>query len=79
MSEEEIDVEEMSFQEAIEKLEEINDKLEMNKASLEEAIRMYELGMKLVEHCSKKLEEAEGEIKKISEENGEEIVSEIDV
>ncbi|MFO7991264.1 MAG: exodeoxyribonuclease VII small subunit [Thermoplasmata archaeon] len=79
MSEEEIDVEDMDFQEAIEKLEEINDKLEMNRASLEEAIKMYELGMKLVKHCSKKLEEAEGEIKKISKKNGEEVITDMDI
>ncbi len=58
-------IEKMDFERAMNKLEEINDKLEKNKVPLEEAVQLYETGMKLVEFCRKKLDEAEGEIKKI--------------
>ncbi len=67
-------IEEMTFEESLQELEEINDKLERNRVSLEETIQLYERGMELIDYCSKKLEEAEGEIKKIMEKNGEEIL-----
>lgn len=65
-------LEDMDFVKALKKLEEINNKLERNKVSLEEAIKLYELGMELVKYCGDKLEEAEGEIRKISV-HGEEV------
>ncbi len=58
-------IENMDFENAMKKLEEINDRLEKNKVPLEEAVCLYEQGMKLVEYCGKKLDEAEGDIKKI--------------
>ncbi len=61
----------LDFEEALDRLEEINNRLEKNKVSLEKAIELYEEGMKLIEHCSDRLEEAEGEIKKLTD--GEEV------
>ncbi len=66
-----VEIEDMKFEDAITTLEEINDRLEREKVSLEEAIKLYENGVKLIEHCSEKLEEAEGEIKEITEDNGD--------
>lgn len=54
-------------------METINERLERNKVPLEKAIELYQQGMALIEHCDDKLEEAEGKIKKITEENEEEI------
>ncbi len=54
-------------------METINERLERNKVSLEKAIELYQQGMALIEHCDEKLEKAEGKIKKITEENEEEI------
>ncbi|MBS3782385.1 MAG: exodeoxyribonuclease VII small subunit [Candidatus Thermoplasmatota archaeon] len=65
------DVKELGFEEALERLEKINNKLERNKVPLERAIEIYQHGMELVGHCETKLEEAEGKIKKITEENDE--------
>ncbi len=71
-------IEDMDFEDALNKLEEINNKLERNKVPLEEAIRLYELGMELVKYCGDKLDEAEGEIKKISLEGEEEMIDEFE-
>ncbi len=71
-------IEDMDFEKALNKLEEINNKLERNKVPLEESIRLYELGMELVKYCGGKLNEAEGEIKKISIKDGQEIMDELD-
>ncbi|MFP3871502.1 MAG: exodeoxyribonuclease VII small subunit [Candidatus Natronoplasma sp.] len=76
---EEIDIEELGFKEALERLERINERLERNKVPLEKAIELYQQGMALIEHCDEKLEEAEGKIKKITEENEEGEEVEIDV
>lgn len=73
MMKDDMDIEEMKFEDAIKTLEEINERLEREKVSLEEAIELYENGVKLIEHCSKKLEEAEGDIKEITEENEQKI------
>ncbi|MEF8874642.1 MAG: exodeoxyribonuclease VII small subunit [Candidatus Thermoplasmatota archaeon] len=69
---EDVDIEDLGFKEALERLESINKRLERNKVPLEKAIELYQQGMSLIEHCEKKLEEAEGKIKKITEEDEEE-------
>ncbi|MBS3817105.1 MAG: exodeoxyribonuclease VII small subunit [Candidatus Thermoplasmatota archaeon] len=63
------DIEELDFKEALERVEKINDRLERNKVSLEKAIELYQQGISLIEHCDEKLEEAEGKVKKITQEN----------
>ncbi len=61
------------FEEAMKELEEINNRLEREKVSLEDTLELYERGMKLIQHCTDKLEEADAEIKKIiKREGGEE-------
>jgi exodeoxyribonuclease VII small subunit len=42
------------------RLEEITEKLEDGKESLEESMRLYEYGLQLKEFCEVKLKEAEG-------------------
>ena len=53
----------LSFEENIEKLEEILSRLEDEKLSLDMSVKLYEEGMKLVVKCNKELEDAERKIK----------------
>jgi len=49
----------LSFEEAIDQLEEITRKLEGGALSLDESIQAYETGMQLKKHCQTMLERAE--------------------
>lgn len=64
-------MEELSFEESLEKLEEIVNKLENGDIPLDEAIEKFETAMKLVKICNEKLEAAEESIAKIVQDNGE--------
>ena len=55
-------MEKKSFEEAIKRLEEIVEKLEVGDLPLEESLKIFEEGMKLVSFCSKKLEEVEQKV-----------------
>ena len=68
--------EELNFEDAMKKLEEINNKLERNSVPLEEAIELYGEGMELIEYCKERLNEAEGKIKQITDEK-EEIIEDL--
>ena len=52
---------EKKFEEAMKRLENIVESLERGDLSLEESLKIFEEGMKLLHFCSKKLEEAEAE------------------
>jgi len=52
----------VSFEEALKELEGIVKKLESGEAKLEEALGLFERGVKLSRYCSQKLEEAEKKI-----------------
>ena len=52
----------LTFEEAYEALEKIADKLNSGDTSLEEALRLYEEGIKLSNLCSKALENAKQQI-----------------
>lgn len=52
----------MSFEQSMNKLEEILRKLEDNSISLEDSITEYQEGIKLVEACRKQLDEAKQKI-----------------
>ena len=54
--------EEMSFESAMKRLEEIVQMLENGNLPLEDSIKIFEEGIKLVRYCSKKLEEAERKV-----------------
>ena len=64
-------MEELSFEESLEKLEEIVNKLENGDVPLDDAIDEFNNAMKLVKICNDKLNAAEESIAKIVEENGE--------
>ncbi len=55
----------INFEEALEKLAEINEKLESNEISLEDSIKLFKEGLELSKLCQKKLDEAKLEIEKI--------------
>lgn len=64
--------EELSFEEALEKLETIVENLEDESVSLEESIELYEEGIDLSQKCTQTLEEAKLRIKKVAEQQADE-------
>ncbi len=55
----------LSFEQALEQLEEIVKKLESGQGKLDEAIEFYERGAALKRHCEAKLKEAQQKVEKI--------------
>ena len=64
-------MEELSFEESLEKLEEIVNKLETGDVPLDDAIDEFTKAMELVKVCNTKLNNAEEAIAKIVQDNGE--------
>ncbi len=62
---------ELSFEKAMERLEEIVESLESGGCPLEESLKLFEEGVKLVKLCNSKLESVEGSIKKLANIDGE--------
>lgn len=52
----------MKFERALEKLEQIVERMESGELSLEEALKSYEEGTKLLRLCTKMLEEARNKV-----------------
>ncbi len=59
--------EKLTFEQALEKLEDIVAAVEQGKVSLEESIEKYEQGMKLINDCRKMLDQAEQRVQKINQ------------
>ncbi len=59
------DIAKLSFEEALEQLEEIVRQLEGGQGKLDEAIGRYERGAELKRHCEAKLKAAQAKIDKI--------------
>ena len=55
------------FEEAMQKLSEIVDKLEGAEGSLDEMIRLYEEGMSLVKACESQLDAYEATVSRLNE------------
>ena len=55
------------FEEAMQKLSEIVEKLEGGEGSLDEMIRLYEEGMSLVKSCETQLDAYEAKIEKLND------------
>ena len=62
-----------SFEEALKELETIVASLEEGELPLEEAVKKYEAGRKLAEHCQTLLEDAEKVLTKVMTKTGEEV------
>lgn len=63
--------EELSFEELMVKLEDITNKLENEKLSLDESVKLFEEGMEISKECNNKLEDAEKKITILINENNE--------
>ena len=59
---------EQTFESAMSRLEKISDVLSQNQVGLDESLKLYEEGVKLLKFCSDKLEKADITIKRIEEE-----------
>ncbi len=56
---------ELKFEDALNKLAEINEKLDSDEISLEESLALYKEGIELTKLCQKKLDEAKQEIEQL--------------
>ncbi len=68
-AEKHIDVQQMSFEQAMKELEQIVAKLERGDVELQESISIYERGEALRNHCDKLLKQAEARVEKITLDN----------
>ena len=59
------DIQKLSFEDALQELEEIVKNLEQGDVSLEESIAVYTRGTHLKDHCAAKLKDAQARIEKI--------------
>ena len=61
----------MSFENAMQELEEITGKLEKGNLSLDESVNKFEEGMKIAKQCNTILEDSEKKITILLEKDGE--------
>lgn len=66
------DIDKLGFEEAIQDLTEIVDKIEKGDTPLQTSIEQYEKGMALIKHCRGILQAAEKKIEKVSQAGQEE-------
>lgn len=69
---------EMSFEAALKRLEEVVGELEGGRLSLEESLSRFEEGMRLSKLCQQKLKSVELKIEKLVEENGRPVAHPLD-
>ena len=72
------EIDSLSFEQAIENLTEIVDKIEDGQVPLQESLQQYEKGMEMIKHCRKILLDAEKRIEEIAENESEEDLDEPD-
>ncbi|MEP0942683.1 MAG: exodeoxyribonuclease VII small subunit [Rhizobiaceae bacterium] len=65
MTEEATDVSKLTFEQALDQLEKIVDRLERGDVALDESIKIYEQGEALKKHCATLLQAAEDKVEKI--------------
>ncbi|NAT10160.1 exodeoxyribonuclease VII small subunit [ANME-1 cluster archaeon AG-394-G06] len=65
--------EELTFEDAMKRLESIVETLGGGNLSLEDSLKMFEDGMELCKFCNKKLDEAEYKVEKLMEKEGGEL------
>ncbi|MCI6357152.1 MAG: exodeoxyribonuclease VII small subunit [Erysipelotrichaceae bacterium] len=68
-------MEKMTFEEKLNRLEEIVQKIDSNTLGLEESMKVYEEGMNLIKDLEKTLEEANAKFANIN--NSEEIINKV--
>ena len=65
--------EELTFEDAMKRLDSIVETLGGGNLSLEDSLKMFEEGMELCKICNKKLDEAEYKVEKLMEKEGGEL------
>ena len=65
--------EELTFEDAMKRLESIVETMGGGNLSLEDSLKMFEEGMELCKFCNKKLDEAEYKVEKLMEKEGGEL------
>ena len=68
---------EIKFEKAIQRLEKIVDDLEKGELYIDKYLEIFEEGIKMSRVCSKKLNEAEAKIEKLTRDQKGELVSEL--
>ena len=68
---------EIKFEKAIQRLETIVDDLEKGELDIDKSLEIFEEGIKMSRVCSKKLNEAEAKIEKLTRDQKGELVSEL--
>lgn len=63
---------EKTFEEALDRLQEIVSVLEDNEKPLDEAVRLFEEGLQLVQLCDERLKKFETQIEELSEKHADE-------
>lgn len=61
----------MKFEEAMQELEKVITRLESGEPDLEEALKLFEEGVKLARICGAKLEQAETKVQELIETKGQ--------
>jgi exodeoxyribonuclease VII small subunit len=70
--------ENIKFEDAVKRLEEIVNSLETGQLSLDESLKIFEEGVSLSRLCNKKLEETQQKLEKLVEKNGNVITEAVD-
>ena len=68
---------EIKFEKAIQRLEKIVDDLEKGEMDIDKSLGIFEEGIKMSRVCSKKLNEAEAKIEKLTKDQKGELVTEL--
>ena len=68
---------EIKFEKAIQRLEKIVDDLEKGEIDIDKSLEIFEEGIKMSRVCSKKLNEAEAKIEKLTKDQKGELVTEL--
>lgn len=59
----------LTFQDSLDRLEEIVDQLESGEATIEDSLELYKKGMFYLKECNEKIDKVEKEIEIIQKEN----------
>ena len=68
---------EIRFEKAIQRLEKIVDDLEKGEMDIDKSLEIFEEGIKMSRVCSKKLNEAEAKIEKLTKDQKGELITEL--
>lgn len=67
-------IDKMSYEKGIERLEQIVNDLDQNKIPLEQALELFQEGIGLVRHCNNILDSAEAKVKILLEDNEQDLL-----